>query len=258
MSYRQTILTSGPVAFWELTEALSIEYDLVNNIPAVKNGTPVKRSTLYPLQNGVDLRATGDYYRVSPANMTDIYWNSTDYSAEWFCYADSVGQDAFFSQRTNSDATDQGLSVFVGSTGDRSVVCDMGASGTRNYFSAYQVPPNTYLHCVFTYTHATKTRKLYIDGVNVATDVGAVTTSPQTVPPMTIGLLGGNQTYSWDGVICNISFYKKTLSDAEIRDHFLASGALGYTMVSGGALIRRPVKRLDGATTKYVPVRKKP
>jgi hypothetical protein len=257
VSYRQVILDSSPVAYWPFESANPVEYDLVNAVPARRIGTIVERSTKYPSAKGIDIKTNGDYYIVDAEHMAPIYWSGGSYSAEWFCHADNSNQDTIFSQRSNSDSNDQGLSFFAGTNGPGIVAVDMGPAATRKTMSSYIFQANRYMHCVYSYSSDTKVGQLYVDGVMVGSGTWVNIMPPAEVPPMHIGVLGGNGIYTWDGIIAQLSFYQRALDASEIKEHYLASGALGINVNVDGSLVRRPVKRLVGGTTKYVAIRAK-
>ncbi|WMM74469.1 LamG-like jellyroll fold domain-containing protein [Rhodococcus pyridinivorans] len=256
MAYKDYVLSESPVAYWQLESGAATEYDLVNGIPAVRFGSIGPRDTLFPSSTGADFKTNGDYYQVSPANMTNIYWDGSHYSVEWLCQADSLNQDTIFSQRSGSATSDQGLSIFAGASGAGLVSVDMGPSATRKTFSSYVWPMNQYMHNVFTYNANSFTGRLYINGAHVGSAQWASQAPPANVPPLLIGMLGGNTSYTWDGIITNLSIYKKQLSDAKVKEHYLASGARGVNMFIDGKMQRRPVKTFNGTSADYVAIRR--
>lgn len=257
MSYQAEVLADSPVAYWPLKGASgSNEVDLVNGVVAAVNGTIGGKTLRYPNSGGRDFSGTASYFFVSAADMGNIYWNGGDYSAEWFAQADSVGQDGIFSQRTSAQAVlDQGLSIFGGPSGAGVMAVDMGASGTRSGLNNYTFVTGQYQHFVFTYEDATKTRRLYVDGMLAGFNIGANVTVPVSVPPMSIGILGGNVSYAWDGVITHLSLYRKRLTEADVKRHYLASGAKGMNVSIAGNIVRKPVRRLAGSVLEYVSVK---
>lgn len=252
--YSHEILADGPVAYFPMTEESGNVVDVVSGVVGVLNGGVASRAVPYPEDRARDFDGQGSHFFVSAASMSDIYWNGTDYSVEWWGGPDFLSQDGIMSQRTGASANDQGISIFAGTSGVGVLNIDMGASGTRSS-GEYTMQPGEYHHYVYVWEQADSRRRVYVDGVQVSWSIKAGT-PPSVVPPMYIGLLGGNATYDWDGALGHLSLYRKALSPERVKMHYLASGVEGSLVYTGSEWKRKPLKYFDGSVWRPVALRK--
>lgn len=229
--YRAAVMADGPRAYFPMDETSGSVFDIVAGVEARLLGNSGTREVPYPDDTAREFTGGGAYYIVDPEDATGFAWKTGNYSAEWWSLSDSHGNQGFWSQRISS-ATTQGISVFTGTSGAGLIVSDVGP-GKRSTFSDYTIPIGEWVHYVFTYDHSTGARRLYANGepVGYNTNQGIDLTLD---PPLIIGILGGNQSYSMDGAMAHLSFFDKVLTPEQVRTHFLAGPLQGAGVQSEG------------------------
>jgi hypothetical protein len=265
-------MLDGPNAYWPMEEASGDIVDLVAGVRGTGGvglgHDPVAIGTRPGPFNGKtarDFPGATEHFVVPVANVGGFAWRGGDYSVEWWSIADSLGQDGIVSFRTSASTNDQGVSVFAGASGVGLINIDMGPSGTRSA-AGNMLTTDVWQHYVLTYESAANTRRMYLNG-NLEWTGAQPTTLPAQDAAMTIGMLGGNASYIWDGGLCHIALYRKTLSPEQIKRHWdVANGAplivdAGQPKVRIGAewakkpakvylngqWTEKPVKRWDGS-----------
>lgn len=247
MSYRDAVLADEPLAYFPLDETDGGDaVDIVSGARAIpRNGTGAvitvgsRQTSLGPMR---DFPGTAEHLLVPASETGSFYWPGGDYSLECWIQADQLGQDGIVSQRTSASSKDQGFSLFSGTAGAGVLTVDMGASGTRSTFG-YTFPTEELHHLAVTYESGNTMRRMFVDGQQVGYAFKNHV-APSEVPPMYIGLLGGNGSYAWDGVIGHLSLYRKQLTGPQIAAHFSAAFSEQSTTkvkVEGGGWVDRPI-----------------
>jgi hypothetical protein len=239
VTYRSAVLADAPNAYWPMEETSGDIVDVIAGVRATQavglNHDPATLGTRSgPISNKTarDFPGVTEHFVVPVANVGGFAWRGGNYSAEWWSIADSLGQDAIFSFRTNASTNDQGVSVFAGASGIGLINIDMGPSGTRSA-AGDMLTTNAWQHYALTYDSPSNTRRMYLNGVLEWTGAQP-TTLPAQDAALTIGMLGGNASYIWDGGLAHLALYRKTLSAAQVKAHWDAAVGEGTPAVIGG------------------------
>lgn len=221
-SYRAIVLASTPVAYWKLDEAAGAIASQVGAFSAAKQGTVTFGADgIVKPEPAVGL-ATDGYFEVP----YDAAWNpSGDFSLEaWIRVAKSTGdyQAILTSRNGGTGVTRTGWTLYVNPTLKPELW-----QGTDTFWSIIGGPNalvlDTSYHVVATFEGTTSgTQALYVNGAEVASaPVAAFGGNPSK--PLRIGAgvtESATASFFFNGTIDEIALYARTLTPAEITEHF--------------------------------------
>jgi hypothetical protein len=215
-------------AYWKLdeTSGTTVTDSIGGTVSNAFVGAPKPVAGVY--SGGYSFNGSTDYITV-PDTAGEDFAGATAISGEAWIYATSGNTSTIVGKGSYASAIGYEFTLnSVGGLNGISLV--LNTANIHPYYlnSTYSMPLNTWTHVAFTYNSALAKAYLYINGVKAA-----IKDNNSTSPSGALLSATGKMTYIgrrdpdtgntfFPGKIDDIRLYTRTLTDAEVYDHYLA------------------------------------
>lgn len=219
--YSNLIIAQGATHLWKLDETSGPFQDSVGTLSLTIDGTTVTPNQLGAVGRCPYFVTGGNLTSVTDTTMNYVAANNFSWSL-WMRQAASGNIQGLIGKRQSGSGLPN-FAAFLFSTTADSLNIDLGGNQTR-WNTGWVPTVNAWYHVAFTYEIATNRRRLYINGVQFATD--NTTTAPTDgtgSTPFKIGVLPGTTSAFYGNLDEVAIFENKLLSPAEIAAQYNTS-----------------------------------
>lgn len=226
----------GPVGYWKMDEGNwngttgEVADSSVYGNSGTRGGNATTSSGKYGKAGIFD--GAGDYVLIPATSILDVQ----DFTISSWNYSDDYDQNMFMFEKTTNGSVNTQYSLFYNNGGSNHQIYfrTYGLSTTDLYVtdSANGPVKGRWNHIVATYNSATGTKKIYCNGIEIAsqTDLtGAITTNPAGTS--WIGTYGGGSGYPFNGKIDEMKIYNYTRTQKQIIEDMNAGHPAGGSPV---------------------------
>jgi hypothetical protein len=216
------------MANWKLdeTSGTTVTDSIGGTVSNTFSGTPKPISGIF--SSGYSFNGSTDYITV-PDTASEDFAGATAISGEAWIYATGSSSSTIVGKGSYSSAIGYEFALnSVGGLNGISIVLNTVNFHPYYLNSTYSMPLNTWTHVAFTYNSALSQAFLYINGVKAAIK-DTSTLSPNGALLSALGKMTyigrrdpDTANAYFPGTIDDIRLYSRTLTDAEIYDHYLA------------------------------------
>lgn len=230
-------LTTGLISYWDMEESSGSRYDLHGTNNLTENGTGGVGQGTGKIGNCADLTAS-DSDVLSHADNAD-FSQTGDMSWSMWINADSL---------PSTNGTNQGLvEKLLGTGNQRSYMFAMsygvnttdtpewrigmssdGVTLTQKWLTRSATSTSTWYHVVFTYDASAGEVEVWVNGASEGTVTGLPTSVFDSSTTAYIGAAPNSLAAYHDGLLEEVGFWSKVLSDQEISDLFAGGDGLPY------------------------------
>ena len=227
-------LSDGLVAYWKMDEASwsGVADEVIdasgNGNHGVRGGSATTANGKFG--NGGSFDGSGDYILIAGTSDFDVQ----DFTLSSWNYSDNYDANMFMFEKTTEGSVNTQYSLFYNSGGTDSKIYfrTYGLSTTELTVADHANGPvdGQWNHIVATYNSSTGIKKIYCNGVEIASQTG-LTGTINTNPTGTswIGTYGGGSGYPFNGKKDEVRIYNRALSAREVRQLYeWAPGPVGY------------------------------
>jgi len=227
--YVQVVLTLEPVGYWRLGEATgTVARDVTKNTDGTYTNTPtleVAGALALDLDTAVTFVAASSEY-VTMGDVLDFDYNEAFSLSCWFKTSTSSTQMSLVSKNTHLSPWN-GYELYQHGTSNK-LYFVLVNSAPANYIEVHT--DNTYNdgewhHTIMAYDGSTNASgvTIYVDGVVVATTVGADTLGATTVTAFPFNIASRNNgQYSFNGSLDEVAVFDKELTSVNVADLYTA------------------------------------